>query len=82
MLHRLGTSMPIDDDLSLPNDRLAIGWYRRMQHALDNEMSPDEVAEFERWEAEHVKGDGEFTSTDWPGWARIIGPPPWEYGKN
>ncbi|EKY4113656.1 TPA: hypothetical protein ACGW3M_001004 [Pseudomonas aeruginosa] len=25
-----------------------------------------------KWEAEYVKGDGEFGTTDWPGWPQVI----------
>lgn len=24
------------------------------------------------WEAEHVKGDGRFATSDWPGWSAIF----------
>lgn len=35
-------------------------------------MSDNEKAALEKWEAEHVTGDGRFGTSDWPGWDDVF----------
>src|SRR5690606_5586424 len=39
-------------------------------------MSTHERAQFHRWEQTHVRGDGRFASSDWPGWTKYLPPKP------
>lgn len=52
--------------------------------AAARQFSAAEMAELQVWEGEHLggralKADGEpFGTSDWPGWAPLIGPAPWD----
>lgn len=35
-------------------------------------MTQDEKQELNRWEKENVTGDGNFGTSDWPGWGDVI----------
>jgi hypothetical protein len=39
-------------------------------------MSEREREELHAWEAENLDG-GRTATSDWPGWQKYIGPPPW-----
>lgn len=45
--------------------------YERMIKAA-TVMSDREKAELAEWEKMHVTGDGQFLTSDWPGWDAII----------
>lgn len=44
-------------------------------------MTKEQRRELEEWEKENVYGRGTSTS-DWPGWEKIIGKPPMKFRKN
>jgi hypothetical protein len=37
-------------------------------------LPPDELADLQEWEKTHIQGD--VGTSDWPGWAKYIGPKP------
>lgn len=49
-------------------------WFGGMLECVEN-LSPEERAEFERWDRERPPGVG---SSDWPGFAKHLPIPPWE----
>lgn len=51
-------------------------WYRKLVDAYDRLLSPEEKVQLHEWEKEHL-GDGNLATSDWPGWERHIGLPPW-----
>lgn len=48
-----------------------IARYERIIKAATVMTEAEKIALAE-WEKEHVTGDGEFGTTDWPGWEPII----------
>ena len=49
--------------------------------AAGEALTPEEQAELDAWEREHVTGDGEFGTGDWPVFVERIGPAPWRAKK-
>lgn len=54
------------------------GWMAQMV-AVYHMMSEEERVAFHQWEGEHLDGHS-VASSDWPGWVRYIGLPPWKHG--
>jgi hypothetical protein len=57
-----------------------INWYKKMIDAF-NSLSPEEKQELADWEKNNLNGSDKATS-DWPGWIKYIGLPPWKYRAN
>jgi hypothetical protein len=55
------------------NRRLA--WSSKLVEARRS-MSMELRAELEAWENEHLRHNNQLGTSDWPGWASLIGPPP------
>jgi hypothetical protein len=51
--------------------------YTRRMVEIYEEMTEDEKEELHRWEREHLDSYS-ISSSDWPGWAKYIGKPPWK----
>lgn len=51
--------------------------WHAMMFGVYQAMSSEEKAELHAWEREHVDGSGRFATSDWPGWGKYIGKPPW-----
>lgn len=60
-------------DKKTEDERLAplLARYERIVKA-GMAMNDREKAELAEWEKVHVTGDGQFGTTDWPGWDAII----------
>ncbi len=56
-------------------------WYRRMLHAYEHLLTDEEKTSLHSWEQENLDGENVSTS-DWPGWQKYIGPPPWKWRSN
>ncbi|MCY1284040.1 hypothetical protein D9M69_452350 [compost metagenome] len=48
-----------------------IARYKRIMKAA-TVMTADEKAALQQWEKENVTGNGDVTTSDWPGWDSII----------
>lgn len=48
-----------------------IAKYERIIKAATT-LTPDEKLALEKWEKENVTGDGNFGTSDWPGWDAVI----------
>ena len=60
-------------------DKVSQNRFMRYQEAMLNTyaaLSEEEKAELHAWEKENLDGHSVATS-DWPGWRKYIGPPPW-----
>jgi hypothetical protein len=56
--------------------RDCMAWTKAMLECVEN-LLPDEKAELEEWDHRMVTGDGRFATSDWPGFEKHIGLPPW-----
>jgi len=56
-------------------------WYQEMLDAYNNVLSDDERKELAAWEKENL-GQSEKATSDWPGWIKYIGLPPWKVKSN
>ncbi len=52
-------------------------WYRKMINAYDELLTSEEKAKLLEWEKENL-GREEIGTSDWPGWEKHIGLPPWQ----
>lgn len=52
-------------------------WYEAMINAYHHLLSESEKKELETWEKENL-GKGDLATSDWPGWKKHIGVPPWK----
>lgn len=57
-----------------------INWYKKMVDTY-NSLSPEEKQELADWEKGNLVDSNKATS-DWPGWVKYIGLPPWKYRSN
>ena len=55
-------------------------WYRKMI-GVYKKLSREELQDLEQWEKQNLPSSEKATS-DWPGWLRHIGPPPWKVRTN
>ncbi len=62
-----------DNDLG-PEQQEVLIWHA-MVHGAYCAMSDTEKARLAAWEADNVDGSGEFGTSDWPGWERILDRP-------
>lgn len=53
-------------------ERLA--WFEKMS---SYPLSTMQRQRLQRWEANHLDGNGEARTSDWPGWEALIGKRPW-----
>ena len=58
-----------------------INWYKKMVDAYNNVLSLEEKQELTDWEKINMVDSAKATS-DWPGWIKYIGLPPWKYRSN
>jgi hypothetical protein len=56
-------------------------WLRKMFHAYVHMLTWEEAHELEEWEDLNL-GQGVRDTSDWPGWIKHIGPPPWKARNN
>jgi len=56
-------------------------WYQKMLDVYNNILSDDEQKELAEWEKENL-GQSEKATSDWPGWIKYIGLPPWKVKSN
>jgi hypothetical protein len=53
-----------------------IEYYAAMYGAYQA-MPENEKADLHAWERGHIDGSGKIGTSDWPGWEKYIGKPPW-----
>jgi len=70
----------MDHTPSLSDDYLC--WHEQMMDVFNNRLTQAEKDELASWEREHVTGDGQFGTSDWPGWKKYIGIPPAKLRSN
>jgi hypothetical protein len=58
-----------------------IEWYQKMIDAYNNLLSADEKKDLAEWEKQNL-GETEKATSDWPGWVKFIGLPPWKVISN
>jgi len=58
-----------------------VEWYRKLVDAYKNLLTSEEKAQLHEWEKEHL-GSGNIATSDWPGWEKHIGLPPWRVGSS
>ena len=58
-----------------------MNWYRKMVDTYNNKLSAKEKQELGDWEKANLP-NSEKAKTDWPGWIKYIGLPPWKYRAN
>ncbi len=58
-----------------------IEWYRKLVHAYEHVLTEEEKDALHEWERQHLDGTTVGTS-DWPGWKKHIGLPPWKWKAN
>jgi hypothetical protein len=56
--------------------QLLLHWYEQMVLCFERELSPEERADLERWDATWVDGGAGISTSDWPGWEKHIGKRP------
>ena len=56
--------------------QLLVQWHEQMVLCFERELTPEERADLERWDREWVDGGAGIGTSDWPGWAKHIGPKP------
>jgi len=56
-----------------------MAWYRKMIDAYDNLLSEEEKRALAEWEKNNLP---DKATSDWPGWIKYIGPPPWKVRAN
>lgn len=56
-------------------------WYQKMLDTYNHVLSDDERKELAEWEKENL-GKSEKATSDWPGWIKHIGLPPWKVKSN
>lgn len=56
-------------------------WYRKMLDTYNNSLSENELKELAEWEKENL-AQSEKATSDWPGWVKYIGLPPWKVRSN
>lgn len=55
-------------------------WYEQWVDAMrSGRLSPEDQAAFEEWDNTQVGPGKGHRSSDWPGWARYLPPPPWKF---
>jgi hypothetical protein len=68
-----------DEDLeavcATPSASLA--WFDQMLQTM-HQLPPEDRAAFDRWDNTQVGPGKPHRSSDWPGWARYLPPPPWK----
>ena len=67
---------------ALPGRTARLEWMSRMVDVYENELTDAEREELAIWEELHVTGESESATSDWPGWQKHIGPPPWKVELN
>lgn len=53
-------------------------WYSKMVEAAQNLLTEEDKESLEEWDRTMVDGNGKFSTSDWPGWEKYIGLPPWK----
>ena len=66
---------------NLPSRQSRMDYFRAMVETHDTRLTDEEKEELASWESENL-GTGEKATSDWPGWEKYIGPPPWKYEIN
>jgi hypothetical protein len=61
------------------SEEQGLEWYQRMHNAYKEQLTPEEKSKLHEWEEENL-GREEFSTSDWPGWEKHIGLPPWRKG--
>ncbi len=56
-------------------------WMERSVEVYQNEMTEEDKQRLHAFEGEHL-GDGVKGTSDWPGWEKYIGKPPWKEGRD
>lgn len=64
---------------SLSDENMA--WYQKMMDTYHNTLTAEEKNALAEWEKENLGKDEKATS-DWPGWQKHIGLPPWKVRSN
>lgn len=72
----------LDSDTSFPMHEDRLRWYKHLQETYDSVLTDEERRAFDEWERNNVTGDGRVATSDWPGWRKYLGPPPWEFEQN
>lgn len=68
--------MDVDDSTTQDEAALYMMWYRAMRTTYEA-MSLEEREHLHAWELENLP-DSLLATSDWPGWEKYIGKPPWE----
>jgi hypothetical protein len=55
--------------------------YMRAMHETYKQMPEDDKQRLHAFEGEHL-GDGVTATSDWPGWEKYIGIPPWKQRRD
>jgi hypothetical protein len=53
-----------------------------MNETLKNILSDSEKLELAEWEKKNIGASSDKGTSDWTGWRKHIGPPPWEIESN
>lgn len=55
-----------------------LDWYGQMIYTSENLLTEEEKQSLKEWDQTEVDGSGKFATSDWPGWEKYIGLPPWK----
>ena len=55
-----------------------IEWFRSMVKVYKEVLTPEEKADLHEWEKENLGRPKGLSTTEWPGWEKHIGSPPWD----
>jgi hypothetical protein len=56
----------------------SIYWFKQMVEASEYLLTEEDKKLLEEWDREVVDGSGKYATSDWPGWEKYIGLPPWK----
>jgi hypothetical protein len=70
---------PMDDTPLFTEENME--WYRKMVNVYETLLTDEEKRALAEWEEIHL-GKSDKGTSDWPGWVKHIGPPPWTVRAN
>lgn len=56
----------------------SLDWYGQMVYASRNLLTEEDKQSLQEWDDTMVDGSGNYATSDWPGWEKYIGLPPWK----
>ena len=68
--------------MTFPQSEENLQWYGRMVAAYNALLSEADKRALREWDFENIEAGNGLTTGDWPGWAPLIGPPPWKVAAN